>query len=64
MKIALIPLVLVALLMSACADTSSSRYRNPNSVIDLANTCATCGATINDNYFAGTAFGAQGPGNY
>jgi hypothetical protein len=64
MRIALILLALAALLFSACAETSSSRYRRSNSVIDLANTCATCGAAINDSYFANTAFSAMGPGNY
>ena len=33
-------------------------------MIDLANTCATCGGTVSDNYFAGSAFKAVGPGNY
>lgn len=64
MRIGLILLVLAALLMGACADTnSSSRYRS-NSIIDLANTCATCGATIKDDYFVGTNLRAIGPGNY
>ena len=58
-------LMLAALLFQACADTNShSRNRGRDSMIDLANTCATCGATVSDNYFAGSAFKAIGPGNY
>ncbi len=64
MKMALILLVLAALIVGACADTSSSQYRSRNSVIDLANTCATCGATVQDDYFAGSAYKAVGPGSY
>jgi hypothetical protein len=64
MRIGLILLVLATLLLGACADTnSSSRYRS-NSIIDLANTCATCGATIKDDYFIGTNLRAIGPGSY
>jgi hypothetical protein len=33
-------------------------------MVDLANTCAMCGATVDDNYFANSAFRAMGPGNY
>jgi hypothetical protein len=65
MKRALILLGLAALLLGACADTnSSSRYRRHNSILDLADNCATCGASIRDDYFAGTTFKAIGPGNY
>jgi hypothetical protein len=65
MKKVLILLVLAALGLGACADTNgSSRYRGSSSIIDLANTCATCGATVQDEYFAGSAFRAIGPGNY
>jgi hypothetical protein len=64
MRIALMLLLLAVLLLGACADTNSnSRYRS-NSIIDLANTCATCGATINDNYFVDSNLRAIGPGSY
>ena len=56
-------LMLAALLFQACAETNSS-YRNRNPYIDRANTCATCGSTVSDGYFAGSAFKAIGPGNY
>ncbi|MBU4231452.1 MAG: hypothetical protein L6277_08510 [Desulfobacterales bacterium] len=56
-------LMLAALLFQACADTNSS-YRSRNPFIDVANTCATCGGSVQDNYFAGSAFKAMGPGNY
>ena len=65
MKRGLILLGLAAVLLGACADTnSSSRYRRHNSVIDLADNCATCGGSIRGDYFAGSAFKAVGPGNY
>jgi hypothetical protein len=52
------------LFLGACADTNSgSRYRS-NSIIGLANTCATCGATVSDNYFVGSNLRAIGPGSY
>jgi hypothetical protein len=60
----LILLVLAALLLGSCADPNSSRYRGRNSMIDRANTCATCGATVQDYYFSDSAFRAVGPGNY
>jgi hypothetical protein len=64
MRISLILVILAALLVGACADTNSrSRYRS-NSLIDSANTCATCGATIRDNYFVGSNLRAIGPGSY
>lgn len=64
MRLGLILLLLAVLLLGACADTnSSSRYRS-NSIIDLANTCATCGATVKDNYFYGSSLKAIGPGGY
>jgi nitrous oxide reductase accessory protein NosL len=57
-------LLLAAVLFHACADTNSnSRYRSRDA-LDRASTCATCGATVSDNYFAGSAFKAVGPGNY
>jgi hypothetical protein len=56
-------LMLAALLFQACADTNSS-YRSRNPYIDVANTCATCGGSVQDNYFAGSNFRAIGPGNY
>jgi hypothetical protein len=65
MKRGLILLGLAAVLLAACADTnSSSRYRRHDSIIDLADNCATCGASVRDDYFVGTAFKAMGPGNY
>lgn len=59
----MILLMLAALLFQACAETNSS-YRSRNPFIDVANTCATCGGSVQDNYFAGSAFRAIGPGNY
>ena len=57
--------MLAALLCQACADTNSnSRYQSRDSMLDRAKTCATCGATVSDNYFSGSAFKAIGPGNY
>jgi hypothetical protein len=56
--------LLGALLFHACADTNSHSRNRRDSMIDLANTCATCGSTVSDNYFAGSAFKAIGPGNY
>jgi len=56
-------LVLAASLFQACADTNS-HSRNRNTIIDLANNCATCGGSVSDGYFAGSAFKAVGPGNY
>ena len=59
----LMVVLLAALLFQACADTNgNSRYRD--SMIDRASLCATCGSTVSDNYFAGSAFKAIGPGNY
>jgi hypothetical protein len=58
----LILLVLAALLAGACADTDT-QYRGRDSMINLANTCATCGATIQDNYFSESTFRAIGPGH-
>ena len=60
---ALMLLILAVLLFQACADTNG-HSRNRNSMIDLANTCATCGGSVSDNYFAGSAFKSVGPGNY
>jgi hypothetical protein len=56
-------LMLAALLFQACAETNSHSRRR-NTIIDLANTCATCGGSVQDNYFAGSAFKAIGPGSY
>ena len=65
MRKELMLLMLAALLFQACADTNSnSRYRTGDSMFDRAGSCATCGATVSDNYFAGSAFKAIGPGNY
>ena len=59
----LMVVLLAALLFQACAETNgNSRYRD--SMIDRASLCATCGSTVSDNYFAGSAFKAVGPGNY
>jgi hypothetical protein len=60
----LILVVLATLLLGACADPNSSRSRSMDPMVDLANTCAMCGATVSDNYFAGSAFKAIGPGSY
>jgi hypothetical protein len=59
-------LILIALvgLWIGCADPNDKRFRSTNSMVDLANTCAMCGATVDDNYFANSAFRAMGPGNY
>jgi hypothetical protein len=58
----LILLGLAALLFGACAEPSP--YQNRDSIIDLANTCAMCGATVEDDYFANSAFKSMGPGRY
>ena len=63
MRKGLMLLMLAAMLLPACAETNSGS-RNRNSIIDQANTCATCGGAVSDNYFAGSAFKAVGPGNY
>jgi len=60
----LMVVLLAALLFQACADTNSHSRNRHDSMIDLANTCATCGGAVSDNYFAGSAFKAIGPGNY
>jgi hypothetical protein len=57
-------LMLAALLFQACADTNSYSGNRRGSVIDRSSTCAACGASVSDNYFAGSAFKAVGPGNY
>jgi len=65
MRTGLMLLALLSLLVAACADTNgSSRYRGGGSIVDWAASCATCGATIKDDYFAGSAFKAMGPGSY
>jgi hypothetical protein len=63
MKTALILLLLAASLAGACADTNSSS-RSRNSMINWAATCATCGATVKDDYFAGSNYKAIGPGHF
>ena len=63
MRTGLVLLMLAALLFPACADTNIYS-RNGNTIIDRANTCATCGGAVSDNYFAGSAFKAIGPGSY
>ena len=55
-------LMLAVLLFQACADTNS--YSRRDTMIDRANLCATCGGSVSDNYFAGSAFKSVGPGNY
>jgi hypothetical protein len=60
----LILLVLAALWLAGCAEPSSNRYRSPDPMVDLANTCAMCGATVSGDYFSGTALRSVGPGNY
>jgi hypothetical protein len=63
MRKELMLLMLAALLFQACADTNSQSRRR-DSMIDRANTCATCGGSVSDNYFGASAFKAVGPGNY
>jgi hypothetical protein len=63
MKTAMILLLLAASLAGACADTNGSS-RSRNSMVNWAATCATCGATVKDDYFLGSNFKAMGPGNY
>jgi hypothetical protein len=63
MRKELMLLVLAAVLLHACADTNGTSRRR-DSIIDQARTCATCGGSVSDNYFAGSAFKAVGPGNY
>ena len=47
------------LLFQACADTNSTPLPEPRSMIERANICATCGGTVQDNYFAGSTFRAN-----
>lgn len=63
MKNGLMLLMLAAMLLPACADTNSNS-RNRDSMVDRASLCATCGASVSDNYFGASAFKAVGPGNY
>jgi len=58
----LIMLLLTVLLLGACADPN--QYRGRDSLVNLAYSCPTCGATVSDNYFAGSAYKAMGPGSY
>lgn len=58
----LILLLLAALLVGACAETDN-RYRGRDSMINLANTCATCGATVSEGYFFNSNWSATGPGH-
>ena len=60
----LMVVLLAALLFQACADTNSYSGNRRSTMIDLANTCATCGSTVSDDYFANSAFKAIGPGSY
>jgi hypothetical protein len=64
MRKGLMLLLLAAWLFPACADPNSRSGNRRDSILDRANTCATCGATVSDGYFAGSAFKAVGPGNY
>jgi hypothetical protein len=59
----LILLALAVLLMGGCAEPRA-QYQGRDPVLDLASTCATCGATIHDSYFAGSSFKAMGPGSH
>jgi hypothetical protein len=63
MRTRLILLALATVLLQACADMNSSSRGRSNLAVERARTCATCGA-VSDNYFAGSAFKAVGPGNY
>ena len=63
-RLMLMVVLLAALPFQACADTNSHSRNRRDSMIDRANTCATCGGAVSDNYFAGSAFKAIGPGNY
>ena len=56
--------MLAGLLLTSCAEPSSTRYRNLDPMADLANTCAMCGATVSGDYFANTTLRSLGPGNY
>ncbi len=62
MKNGLMLLMLAVMLFPACADTNSHSRRD--SMLDRANTCATCGATVSDGYFGESAYKAIGPGSY
>jgi hypothetical protein len=64
MRKGLMLLLLAAWMVQACADTNGRFGNRRDSILDRANTCATCGATVSDGYFAGSAFKAVGPGNY
>jgi hypothetical protein len=64
MRKGLMLLLLAAWLVPACADTNSTSGNRRDSMLDRANTCAVCGATVSDGYFGGSAFKAVGPGNY
>jgi len=65
MRKGLILLALAALLSQACADMNGdSRKRDGSGFINWSNTCAMCGASVSNDYFAGSAFRAVGPGNY
>jgi hypothetical protein len=57
-------LVLAALLLGSCAEPNATRYQSSDPMVDLASTCAMCGASVSGNYFAGSNFRAIGPGNY
>jgi hypothetical protein len=63
MSTKLMLIVLSALLFQACAEMNDSS-RKRDAMMERARTCATCGGSVSDNYFAGSAFKAVGPGNY
>jgi hypothetical protein len=63
MKRGLMLLMLAAMFLPACADTNSNS-RSRDAMIDRANLCATCGASISGGYFESSTFKAVGPGNY
>jgi hypothetical protein len=64
MRKELLLLMLAALLLQACAETDSYTRNRRDSMIERANLCATCGGSVSDDYFAGSAFKAIGPGSY
>jgi hypothetical protein len=64
MRRGLLVLLLATWVVQACADTNGTSGNRRDSMLDRANTCATCGATVSDGYFGSSAFKAVGPGNY
>jgi nitrous oxide reductase accessory protein NosL len=57
-------LVLAALLLAGCAETKTTGYQSPDPMVDLANTCAMCGGSVDSNYLFNTGMRSIGPGNY